>query len=139
MGMTDEKQSHTTFFVDDLKLYGSTINVTKKQLDLVAQFSKDICMNFGTDKCAYLKIEKGAIVSDAKPLVMNNLTTKSVKEGHTYNYLGIDENISYHGPFNKERVSKEYFTRTRKILSSELSAYNICFRSTCPNPNNRVY
>ena len=58
MGMTDEKQSHTTFFVDDLKLYGSTINVTKKQLDLVAQFSKDICMNFGTDKCAYLKLRK---------------------------------------------------------------------------------
>ena len=112
------------FFVDDLKLYGSTINVTKKQLDLVTQFSKDICMDFGTDKCAYLKIVKGTIVSDAETLVMNNLTIKSVKEGDTYKYLGIDENISYHGPINKERVSKEYFTRTRKIWSSELSAYN---------------
>ena len=112
------------FFVDDLKLYGSTINVTKKQLDLVTQFSKDICMDFGTDKCAYLKIVKGTIVSDAEPLEMNNLTIKSVKEGDTYKYLGIDENISYHGPINKERVSKEYFTRTRKIWSSELSAYN---------------
>ena len=49
---------------------------------------------------------------------------KSVKEGDTYKYLGIDENISYHEPINKGRVSKEYFTRTRKILSSELSAYN---------------
>ena len=112
------------FFVDDLKLYGSTINVTKKQLDLVTQFSKDICMDFGTDKCAYLKIVKGTIVSDAEPLEMNNLTIKSVKEGDTYKYLRIDENISYHGPINKERVSKEYFTRTRKIWSSELSAYN---------------
>ena len=82
------------FFVDDLKLYGSIINVTKKQLDLVTQFSKDICMDFGTDKCAYLKIVKGTIVSDAKPLVMNNLIIKSVKEGDTYKYLGIDENIS---------------------------------------------
>ena len=55
---------------------------------------------------------------------MNNLTIKPVKEGDTYKYLGIDENISYHGPINKERVSKEYFTRTRKVWSSELSAYN---------------
>ena len=79
------------FFVDDLKLYGSTINVTKKQLDLVTQFSKDICMDFGNDKCAYLKIEKGAIVSDGEPLLMNNLTIKSVKEGDRYKYLGISK------------------------------------------------
>ena len=112
------------FFADDLKLYSSTINVAKKQLDLVTQFSKDICMDFGTNKCAYLKIVKEMIVGDGEPLVMNNLTIKPVKEGDTYKYLGIDENISYHGPINKERVSKEYFTRTRKIWSSELSAYN---------------
>ena len=72
------------FFVDDFKLYGITINVTKKQLDLVTQFSKDICMDFGTDKCEYLKIEKGTIVRDEEPLVMNNLAIKSVKEGDTY-------------------------------------------------------
>ena len=47
------------FFVDDLKLYNSTTNRTKKQLDLVTRFSKDIGMNFGQDKCAHLVIEKG--------------------------------------------------------------------------------
>ena len=108
------------FFVDDLKLYDSTINVTKKQLDLVTPFSKDICMDFGTDKCVYLKIEKGTIVRDPDPLAMNNPAIKSVKEGNTYKYLGVDENISYHGP----RVSKGYFIQTKKIWSSELSAYN---------------
>ena len=81
-------------------------------------------MDFGTNKCAYLKLVKGMIFSDGEPLVMNYLTIKPVKEGDTYKYLGIDENISYHGPINKERVSKEYFTRTRKIWSSDLSAYN---------------
>ena len=55
---------------------------------------------------------------------MNKLTIKSVKEGDTYKYLGINENISYHGPVNEERVSKGNFTRTRKIWSSELSTYN---------------
>ena len=98
-------------------------------------------MDFGTDKCAYLKIVKGQIVSDAEPLLMSNLTVKSVKEGDTYKYLGIDEIISYHGPINKERVSKEYFTRTRKIWSSELSAYNKVIAHNAfavPNPSNCV-
>ena len=112
------------FFVNDLKLYSSTVNVAKKQLDRVTQFSNHICMDFGTNKCVYLKIVKGMIAGDGEPLVINNLTIKSVKEGDTYKYLGIDENIGYHGPINKETVSKEYFTRIRKIWSSELSAYN---------------
>ena len=124
MWMTDKNNHTHNFFVDDLKLYGSTITVTKKQLDLVTQFSKDICMDFGTDKCAYPKIEKGTIISDAELLVMKSLTIKTVKDGDTYKCLGIDENISYHRPINKERVSKEYFTLTKKIWPSELSAYN---------------
>ena len=71
------------FFADDLKLYSSTINVAKKQLDLVTQFSKDICMVFRTNKCAYLKIVKGMIASDGEPLVMNNLAIKPVKKDDT--------------------------------------------------------
>ena len=67
-------------------------------------------MDFGNNKCAYLKIVKETIVGDGEPLVMNNLTIKPVKEGDTYKYLGIDENIIYHGPINKGRVSKEYIT-----------------------------
>ena len=31
---------------------------------------------------------------------------------------------NFDGPVNKERVTKEYFTRVRKIWTSELSAYN---------------
>ena len=45
----------------------------KRQLDIVTRFSKDVCMNFKTDKCAYLKIVKGMTVSDGEPLVMNTL------------------------------------------------------------------
>ena len=41
------------FFVGDLKLYASSINTAKKQLDLVTAFSKDTGMTFGDDKCAH--------------------------------------------------------------------------------------
>ena len=57
-----KSRNHTlthNFFVDDLKLYASPISILKKQLDLVTNFSKDISMKFGQDKCAYIKIDKG--------------------------------------------------------------------------------
>ena len=52
---------------------------------------------------------------------MNNLNIKPIKDGDTYKYLGIDENISFVGTVNKERVMKEYLTRVKKIWQSELS------------------
>ena len=58
----DRKTNIThNFFVDDLKLYSSTINGVKKQLNLVTRFSQDNGIKFGQDKCAHLVIEKGQI------------------------------------------------------------------------------
>ena len=55
---------------------------------------------------------------------MNNLFIKAIKDGNTYKYLGINENISYIGANNKERVTKEYYTRVQKIWKSELTSFN---------------
>ena len=101
------KLQHThNFFVDDLKLYSQDLNSTKKQLDIITTFSRDINMQFGEDKCAYLQIEKGKVMQNLKPISINGLTIKPIEEGDNYKYLGIDENISYNGPINKERVTK---------------------------------
>ena len=43
-------------FVDDLKLYASSINTGKKQLDLVTAFFKDTGVTFGDDKCVNQQI-----------------------------------------------------------------------------------
>ena len=90
------------FFADDLKLYASSINTAKKQLDLVTAFSKDTGMTFGDDKCAYQQTQKGKLLQCTKNLDINQLSIKAMKEGDTYKYLGIDENTSYIGPINKE-------------------------------------
>jgi len=81
------------FFVDDLKLYSSTLNGIKKQLDLVTTYSNDIGMQFGQEKCAYLVIEKGKTKSDGKNIVINQLKLNQLEEGDTYKYLGMDKNI----------------------------------------------
>ena len=121
-----KSRNHTlthNFFVDDLKLYASSISILKKQLDLVTTFSNDIGMKFGQDKCAYIKTEKGKNTTTT-PIEINGLTIKPIQEGESYRYLGQDENIAYEGTINKERVSKEYPSRVKKIWSSELSAFN---------------
>ena len=46
---------HVTFLA--ITLYAISIKTAKKQLDLVAAFSKDTKMTFRDDKCAYQQIE----------------------------------------------------------------------------------
>ena len=105
------------FFVDDLKLYSQDLNSTKKQLDIKTTFSRDT--RFGEDKCSYLKIEKEKVMQSLKPISMNGSTIKPPEEGDNHKCLGIDENISYNGPINKE-----YINRIRKIWNSQVSDFN---------------
>ena len=81
-------------------------------------------MEFGADKCAYLHINKGKIVESKQDKEINGLKIAPLATHDQYKYLRIDENISYVGLLNKERISKEYFARVKKIWSSELSDYN---------------
>ena len=80
-------------------------------------------MKFGQDKCAYIKVGKGKNTT-AAPIEINGLTIKPIQEGESCQYLGHDENVAYEGTINKEKVSKEYLSRVKKIWSSELSTFN---------------
>ena len=55
----------------------------KKLLDLVTTFSRDICMDFGIDKWAYMKVVKGQQVSHLEPLEMNDIVIQPIEEGDT--------------------------------------------------------
>ena len=93
-GRARKLQYTHNFFTDDLKLYSQDLNSTKKQLDIIATFSRDINMQFGEKKCAYLQTEKGKVIQNLTPISINSLTIKRIEEGDNYKYLGIDENIS---------------------------------------------
>ena len=68
------------FFVDDLKLYSSSIEKGKLQLAIVTEFSRDIGMTFGEDKCGYLYIEHGKRKSQGQPIIVNGVTIKEIEE-----------------------------------------------------------
>ena len=52
-GERNTKINHL-FFVDDLKTYAQDEMSAKLPLDLISKFTKDIGMEFGQDKCAYI-------------------------------------------------------------------------------------
>ena len=51
-------------------------------------------MTVGEDNCAYQQIEKGKLIKNTKELQINDLKKKTIPEGDSFKYLGIDENIS---------------------------------------------
>ena len=112
------------FFVDDLKTYAQDIQEAKLQLDLITTFTKDINMQFGSDKYAYIYIERGKQVSLGRKFSIKNIELNQLENGNCYKYLGQDENIGFNDTLNKERVTQEYFQRVRKIWSSELYVNN---------------
>ena len=103
------------FFVDDLKLFSSSIEENKVQLAIVTELSRDIGMSYGEDKCGYICIEHGKRKSQGKSIVINRVNIKELEEGESYHYLGQDEAIGYDGKLNKERVTKEYYRRLKRI------------------------
>ena len=104
------KHTHN-FFVNDLKLFAANCATLTKQLDIVTTFSEGIGMKFREDKCAYLQIKRVKIVQNEELIFSNQLTIKPVKEGDCYRCLGIDENIEFVGPINKDGILKEYTNR----------------------------
>ena len=59
MGYTERsKNLMHLFFIDDHKLYASSLERSEYQLDVITTFSKDIGMMFGEDKCGYIYIER---------------------------------------------------------------------------------
>ena len=122
-GKRKNKISHL-FFVDDLKTYAQDLQEAKLQFDLITTFTKDINMQFGSDKCAYIYIERGKQVPLGKKFSINDDELNQLENGECYKYLGQDEDVGFNEGLNKERVTKEYFKRVRKIWSSELDANN---------------
>ena len=82
-------------------------------------------MEFGTEKCAMLGIEKGKIVKSVGIKLPDGKVIKSLQEGESYKYLGILEADEFLEEKMKLNVSKEYIRRLRKFFKSKLNGGNL--------------
>ena len=110
-------------YMDDLKLYASSDIMLKNQLNTVKEFSTDITMKFGLDKCATVSLEKGKF-KKREGFDLQDMSIRTLEENETYKYLGIEENNQIdHAKMRK--MHRDCYTNALKlVLKSKLSAKN---------------
>ena len=111
-------------FMDDLKLYGKSKDEVDALLGLVQEYSSDIGMEFGMDKCAVLGIKNGKRVECEGVMLPSGDVMKDVDEGG-YKYLGVLQNEVQMSKEMKERIEKEYLRRVILLARSKLYAGNL--------------
>ena len=114
-------------YMDDLKLYGKTQEEVEELIRVTQDFSTDICMEFGIEKCATLKMERGRRTTGIGVSLPTGETIKDLEE-EGYRYLGILEADMILHTEMKKIISEEYLRRLKKILKSGLQGKN-CFQA----------
>ena len=110
-------------YMDDLKLYGKTQEELEELITVTHSFSADICMEFGIEKCATLRMEGGKKKEGIGVTLPSGEVLKDLAE-EGYRYLGILESDVIHHKEMKTLVSAEYYRRVKKILKSGLQGKN---------------
>ena len=117
------KISHL-LFMDDLKLYANNDSNLKILLEVVREYSEDVRMGFGLDKCNKLTIKNGKTVPSDDIILTNNESIKALDNTEVYKYLGMVENNNIKTTEMKQTLRDEYFTRLKKIMKTSLNSKN---------------
>ena len=112
------------FYVDDLKLYGTSDNQLTGLINTVKNVSDDIKMELGLDKCANTSFKRGKKVSAERIPLNDNQVIQDLDQAETYMYLGLEEGEGVQHNKMKVRIRKEYKRRIKLVLKSELNARN---------------
>ena len=81
-------------------------------LSVINDFSNDICMKFGLDKCAKVNLKRDKMTTSENTEVDRHTVIQDLEPGKTYKYLGIEE---------CENISKDTMKeRIRRVLSCSL-------------------
>ena len=120
---TQTKINHL-FYVDDLKLYGTSDSQLNGLISTVKKVSDDIQMEFGLDKCAKATFKRGKKVSAEGILLNDHQLIQDLDQAETYKYLGMEEEEGVQHHQMKVKIKKEYKWWIKLVLDSELNARN---------------
>ena len=82
-------------------------------------------MEFGIEKCAMLVMKSGKRHLTDRMELPNQEKIRTLGENETYKYLGILEVDTTKQMEMKDKIQKEYYRRTRKLLETKLSCRNL--------------
>ena len=86
-----EKAINHLFYMDDLKLYAKNDKELEGLLSTVKQFSDDIGMEFGLDKCTKASFVKGKLTRTTAAEFDIDTAICELDQDEIYTYVGIDE------------------------------------------------
>ena len=112
------------FYMDDLKLYAKNDKELEGLLSTVKQFSDDIGMEFGLDKCAKASFIKGELSRTTAVELDIDTTIRELDQDKTCKYLGIDEGNGIRHSKMKEMIRRECYRQARVMLKTELNSAN---------------
>ncbi len=92
------------FYMDDLKVFAKNEAILSQMLSVVNDFSNDICMKFGLDKCAKINLKRGKLTTSENIEIDTHTVIQDLEPGKTYKYLGIEECETISNDRMKERI-----------------------------------
>ena len=101
--------------MDDLKTFGKNEQEQTSLLTIVKEFSADIQMEFGLERCSKATFKKGKLTTTENIQFDLDTTIQQLKQEGTYKYLGVNERDGRQHAQMKENIKKEYYRRIRAI------------------------
>ena len=113
--------------MDDLKLYDPTERSLRKLIRTTENFSNDIKMKFGMDKCCIQNIRNGRIDQREQEGNGNRVDEQMHIMGpnDVYKYLGYEQNRRTEHTKIKQNLRETIQKRVRKISETKLNSRNL--------------
>lgn len=112
------------FYMDDIKLYASSQEDLHQLPDITEKFTKDICMEFGIDKCKINSVKARQIHLHYYQLENGEKITP-LDANESYKYLGFNQSRQMNFKETKQVLLHNFRHRLNTILKSNLNAKNV--------------
>jgi hypothetical protein len=110
--------------MDDIKLYASKKNRILSLLTIIENFSNDIGISFGIDKCKTQSICRGHY-ENLEYITQEEEIIKNLNKGEFDKYLGINQSNYIQHLIIKENLEKQFYLRIKSLLKSKLNGNNL--------------
>lgn len=106
-------------YMDDIKLYAPSVKDMKTLIDTTAQFSNDIKMEFGIEKCKTLHIIRGK-VRPGDYVINQEETITAMESNDLYKYLGYKQLKGLDHTSIKQTLNAEFKRRLNILCKTKL-------------------
>ncbi|KAI5720807.1 hypothetical protein M8J77_011910 [Diaphorina citri] len=111
-------------YMDDLKLYAPSYETLNQLITCVDQFSVDIKMKFGLDKCRVINLNKGKYDIRGVQLEDEGII-EAMNETEYYKYLGYEQARNLNHTRIKESLTHEFMARVRAACKTDLNSKHL--------------